>query len=65
MPEGVAGGTDILVTTPDGQSLAVVVPLGLAAGDTFDVHYTPVAAAFTVILPEGYGPGDAIMVPRR
>uniref|UniRef100_A0A7S1S848 BART domain-containing protein n=1 Tax=Alexandrium catenella TaxID=2925 RepID=A0A7S1S848_ALECA len=45
VPEGVAAGQQLQVTSPDGQALLVVVPEGLGAGQLFSVTYMPIAAA--------------------
>lgn len=39
-PEGVVAGQQVIVTTPDGQQVAVQVPQGCAPGTPFDVSYT-------------------------
>lgn len=61
VPDGVAGGSPLLVETPDLQQLEVIVPEGLGPGDVFAVNYVPLSA-FSVVLPEGYSGGATIEV---
>ena len=37
-PQGVGTGQQIQIMTPSGQRLAVVIPQGITAGDTFVVN---------------------------
>jgi hypothetical protein len=37
-PEGVESGDNILIDTPDGDELEIVVPDGVSAGDDFEVN---------------------------
>jgi len=41
VPEGVSAGMALLVGGPDGADVEVVVPKGVAAGDTFEVNLGP------------------------
>ena len=78
VPEGVVPGQSLLVTTPAGEEIEVVVPGGLTAGDTFEVAIgeilrgsmsasaalaTPVRQQMMNIeCPEGVEPGQALLV---
>ncbi|CAD7930285.1 unnamed protein product [Amoebophrya sp. A25] len=39
VPEGCAGGSEVFVTTPEGQQIQVIVPEGLSQRMTFNVTY--------------------------
>jgi hypothetical protein len=45
VPEGVTEGAFLLLTTPDGRDVEVVLPPGLEVGDEFDVYVGPAARA--------------------
>lgn len=45
VPQGIAPGQALVVTSPDGQQLQVAVPLGCGPGSQFPVLYTPVTRA--------------------
>merc|ERR1712039_150441 len=72
VPEGSQPGSQINVTTPDGQRLQVSVPDGLGPGSSFDVSYVPLVrpqagnspdatvSKFCVTVPEGAQPGSQV-----
>eukprot|EP00966_Prymnesium_polylepis_P184111 4267158-Prymnesium_polylepis.1 len=69
VPATCCGGDTIEFEGPSGGRCTVIVPLGLAAGDEFEVEAPePEQAArnetLTVVIPPGVGPGEAIEVPR-
>jgi len=55
VPSDSSAGSEVTVTTPDGQNMVVAVPEGLEPGDAFRVAYTPAPRA----APENYDEAEA------
>ena len=68
-PEGMGEGDALLVTTPSGVDMEILVPAGVNPGDEFEVQFDEEeeggggqATSAVITCPEGMGEGDALLV---